>query len=212
MSADLRPVLRSSQVLGLIAVVVAALLGGIYMLTVDRIRAAENERLLLQLRDVLPQGSFDNDIAADRIEVTAAALDGERPVVVYRARRDRQPVAAVLTVTAADGYSGPIRLLVGIGSDGRITGVRVAAHRETPGLGDRIDSRRSDWILGFDGRSLHDPSGKGWGVKKDGGVFDQFAGATITPRAVVKAVHRSLEYFEQNRDALFAVAPGGSSP
>ena len=114
------------------------------------------------------------------------------------------PVAVVLALIAPDGYGGPIKLLVGINADGSLAGVRVVNHHETPGLGDAIDTRRSNWILGFTGRSLGDPSPAQWAVRKDGGVFDQFTGATITPRAVVKAVKRALVYFEAHRDTLFA--------
>ncbi|MGH8035858.1 MAG: RnfABCDGE type electron transport complex subunit G, partial [Lysobacterales bacterium] len=94
-------------------------------------------------------------------------------------------------------------LLVGINADGSLTGVRVTSHKETPGLGDALDTARSEWILGFSGRSLDNPEPAGWAVRKDGGVYDQFTGATITPRAVVKAVHGALEYFKDNRAALF---------
>lgn len=202
-----RQMLRSGVVLGLFAVVAAGVLAGIHVLTAERIRRAEQERLLVQLRQVLPPaGAYDNDVANDTLTLMRPELRGPRPVTVYRARSAGRPVAAVLTVTAPDGYSGPIELLVGIGHDGRLTGVRIATHRETPGLGDRIDATRSDWILEFNGRSLDDPQGRAWAVRKDGGAFDQFAGATITPRAVVKAVHRTLEYFAQNRETLFATA------
>jgi electron transport complex protein RnfG len=108
----------------------------------------------------------------------------------------------ILPAVAPDGYSGEIRLLVGIDLDGRILGVRVTNHRETPGLGDRIETRKSDWVHSFDGRSLGNPPAEQWNVKKNGGVFDQFTGATITPRAVVKAVQHSLAYFRQNRDII----------
>jgi electron transport complex protein RnfG len=118
----------------------------------------------------------------------------------------------VLEAVAPDGYSGEIRLLVGIHADGRVAGVRVTAHRETPGLGDYIDPARGPWIRQFDGRSLADPLPDGWRVKKDGGRFDYLAGATITPRAVVKAVRRSLEYFAAHRDELLAPTKQEAGP
>ncbi|MFA5941509.1 MAG: electron transport complex subunit RsxG [Sinimarinibacterium sp.] len=212
MSKNLGQVLRSGQVLGLFAIAAAGMLAGTHALTADRILQSERQRLLRQLQEVLPRGAYDNDVAADRIEFTSAQLDATQPVTVYRARRGGQPVAAVMTVTAPDGYSGAIQMLVGVGHDGHLTGVRVTGHKETPGLGDKIDSQRTDWILRFDGKSLADPAASGWAVKKDGGAFDQFAGATITPRAVVKAVHRSLQYFEQNRETMFSsAAEGGDS-
>src|SRR5690606_7665772 len=108
----------------------------------------------------------------------------------------------ILPVETADGYSGTIRLLVGIDAEGRLTGVRVLQHNETPGLGDKVELRKDDWILGFDGLSLRNPVASGWQVKKDGGDFDQFVGATITPRAVVAAVYNALQFFDLNRENL----------
>jgi Na+-translocating ferredoxin:NAD+ oxidoreductase subunit G len=127
-------------------------------------------------------------------------------VPVYRARRNGETIAIVIAPVAPDGYSGSIRLLVGIDREGRVLGVRVTAHKETPGLGDAIDKRKSPWILGFDGKSLQDPPAARWAVRKDGGDFDEFTGATITPRAVVGAVAGALVYFERHRDELLARA------
>jgi len=177
--------------------------------TADRI--AENERayLLRTLADVLPEGAYDNAVHDDFITVTDPELLGTPdPVTVYRARSGSRPVAVVMTPTAPGGYSGPIRLLVGILADGTVSGVRVVAHRETPGLGDKIEVERNDWILGFEGRSLGNPARERWAVQRDGGVFDQFTGATITPRAVVSAVRDALIYFAANRDALFDTPAG----
>lgn len=207
MRGTLAQMLRAGGVLGGFGLVAAAVLGGTWTLTADRIRAAEQQRLLRQLEEVLPVGAYDNDVANDTLQVTSAAL-GPGARTVYRARSNGQPVAAVISAVAPDGYSGPIALLVGVAHDGRITGVRVSAHKETPGLGDKIDLTRSDWVLDFDGRSLLDPGPREWGVRKDGGIFDQFSGATITPRAVVKAVHRSLQYFAEHRETLFARVEG----
>jgi electron transport complex protein RnfG len=173
--------------------------------TRDRIEANERAFLLRTLHDVLPPARYDNDVFNDTIQVSDLELLGsEDPVTVYRAFLGNRPAAVILTPVAPNGYSGPIRLLVGIDVDGRITGVRATSHRETPGLGDAIDSGRSDWILGFEGRSLGNPDLGGWAVKRDGGAFDQFTGATVTPRAVVKAVRNALVYFAAHRDALFA--------
>ena len=113
----------------------------------------------------------------------------------------------MLETVAPDGYNGSIRLLVAINLDSTLAGVRVVQHRETPGLGDAIDAQRSDWILGFDGKSLTTPPRKDWKVKRDGGDFDQFTGATITPRAVVKAVKKALLYFQANGHGLFEHNP-----
>ena len=133
-----------------------------------------------------------------------ASLGTDQPVTVYRARKDGRPIAVVLTAIAPDGYSGRIKLLIGILFDGTVVGVRVVSHHETPGLGDAIEVERSDWIIRFSGRSLRNPPAEHWKVKRDGGVFDQFTGATITPRAVVNAVHRALVYFSHHQEQLFA--------
>ncbi len=111
-----------------------------------------------------------------------------------------------MSAVAPDGYSGNIRLLVGVQADDTLSGVRVVAHRETPGLGDAIDEQRSDWVYGFDGKSLGNPPLAKWAVRKDGGHFDQLTGATITPRAIVRAVRRTLLYYRANREALYATA------
>jgi electron transport complex protein RnfG len=122
-------------------------------------------------------------------------------------RFDETVVGVILPATARDGYSGDIELLVGVTADGKIAGARVVSHKETPGLGDGIDTRKSPWILSFDGRSLQAPLQPQWTVKKDGGAFDQFTGATVTPRAVVAAIRRTLEYQALHRDRLFEINP-----
>jgi electron transport complex protein RnfG len=119
-------------------------------------------------------------------------------------------VAAIIPVTAPDGYTGAIDLIVGVNADGSIAGVRTLSHKETPGLGDKVDLKKSDWILGFNGRSLDNPKPRGWAVKKDKGVFDQFTGATITPRAVIAATLRALQYADANSATLFGKT--GESP
>lgn len=207
----LRNMLRAAGVLAGFAVFGALLVAVTWESTEERIAANERAYLLRTLADVLPAGAYDNAVHEDAVTVTDRALLGTvAPVTVYRARLRNAPVAAVLTPVAPDGYSGAIRLLVGIRVDGTVSGVRVLSHRETPGLGDKIEIERDDWILGFDGRSLDDPPRQRWAVKRDDGVFDQFTGATITARAVVSAVRNALIYFEAHRDELFA-APSGAS-
>ena len=167
---------------------------------------AENERQMLirSLNSVIPATLYNNNILQDTTTVSDPVLFGtQQESKVYRARLDHQPVAIAMTVIAPNGYSGPISLLIGIDFSGKITGVRVLNHHETPGLGDAIEKRRSNWIDGFFGKSIHHPDSPGWKVKRDGGEFDQFTGATITPRAVVGAVHNALVYFEKNREQLF---------
>ena len=177
--------------------------------TRERIAANERAFLLRSLQDVLPSDRYDNDVFSDTVEVSDQELLGtDEPVTVYRAFRQGRPSAVILAPVAPNGYSGPIRLLVGIDTEGRITGVRVTSHRETPGLGDGIEADRSDWIRSFDGRSIGNPELAGWGVKRDGGTFDQFTGATVTPRAVVKAVRNALVYFSAHRESLFPESDG----
>jgi electron transport complex protein RnfG len=175
---------------------------------------AENQRkaLLKSLNELVPSERYDNDIFTDTLDVVSSELLGtDEPVTVYRARKNGWPVAAVLAAVAPDGYNGTIRLLVAVNLDGSLAGVRVVQHRETPGLGDAVEADRSGWILGFAGRSLSNPAKKGWKVKRDGGVFDQFTGATITPRAVVKAVHKALLYFQLHSHRLFEQSPDQAS-
>ena len=173
--------------------------------TRERISANERATLLRKLHQLVPQERHDNVLLDDTLTIINTPLLGTlEPVTVYRARKAGQPVALVITPVAPDGYSGIIKLLVGINVDGTLNGVRVVTHRETPGLGDAIDEKRSDWIHLFDNRSLLDPPLERWAVRKDGGDFDQLTGATITPRAVVKAVRQTLLYYRDNQDALFA--------
>ena len=167
---------------------------------------AENERQLLlrNLYALLPREKLDNDIATDTLQLPASPLLGtDSQSLAYRARLGGEPVAVVFNSVAPNGYNGSIHLLVGVYVDGSLAGVRVVKHSETPGLGDAIDSRKSDWIHGFDGKSLTNPGTNGWQVKRDGGKFDQLTGATITPRAVVRAVHNTLLYYRDNADMIF---------
>lgn len=204
-----RTILFTGILLSLFTVIGATLVAYTFENTKARIAANERAALLRNLHVLVPPDSHTNDLFRDVIEVQDPTLLGSRdPVQAYRARRNGEPVALVLTPEAADGYGGAIRLLVGIDPAGTLIGVRVLSHRETPGLGDAIDAERSDWILDFDGRSLGNPPAAQWRVRRDGGVFDQFTGATVTPRAVVNAVRKSLIYFERHRDELFAPATG----
>lgn len=166
---------------------------------------AENERMALlnSLNTLVPAETIDNDIVTDLIEVSDLEKLGTEKTTVYLGRKANQPVAAVFTSVAPDGYSGQIKLLVAILADGSLGGVRVVAHKETPGLGDKIEVEKSDWIHSFNGKSLGNPDLAKWKVKRDGGIFDQFSGATITPRAIVKAVKNSLLYYRDNGKKLF---------
>lgn len=171
-----------------------------------RQQIAENERLALldALNVLLPEQAYDNNILNDTLELPpTAALGTQSPTIVYRARKNDEPVAVILSSTAPDGYSGKINMLMAIYTDGSLAGVRVISHKETPGLGDKIEAHRDDWILQFSGLSLQSPEVSRWKVKKDGGDFDQFTGATITARAVVNATKHALQFFAVNQDKLF---------
>lgn len=191
------------------SVVGAGLVAVTYTSTKDIIAEAQQAALEASLNQLVPADRYDNRVVEDAIEIIASEwLGTDQPVTVYRARKNGQPVALFATPYAPDGYSGPIQLLIGVYADGTLAGVRVLAHKETPGLGDGIDEKRSPWILAFAGKSLENPPLERWKVKKDGGAFDQFTGATVTPRAIVKATRTFLEYVQTHRDALFIKAKG----
>jgi electron transport complex protein RnfG len=200
-------ILRVGALLGLFAIVATTLVAFTEENTRNQIKENERQALLNAIGALIPHERYDNAILTDTHMMPANDMLGtEEATRVFRARKDGQPVAAVFTVVAPNGYSGKIKMLVGINYDETLAGVRVINHKETPGLGDKIDENRSDWILQFKGLSLENPFAAKWKVKKDGGQFDQFTGATITPRAVVSAVKKSLEYFSNHRDELFTVA------
>jgi electron transport complex protein RnfG len=201
------PVILSGLLLGLFGVLGAGLVGLSHEGTAERIARNEREALLDRLERLVPAGQIDNDMLSDVIDVSAPESLGAESTRVYRGRRGSEPVVAVLSPVVTQGYSGPIQLIVAIRRDGRLSGVRVLTHRETPGLGDKIEIERSDWVLGFDGKSLLQPPASEWKVRRDGGVFDQFTGATVTPRAVVRGVRASLEYFAAHRERLFDTDP-----
>jgi electron transport complex protein RnfG len=203
-----RPVSGSVFTLTAIAAVCTAIVASTYALTDERIAANEQAWLEQSLQPVLAGIEFDGNLADSRATIRAPhELPGNEDALVYRVYAGGSPVAALFVVTARDGYSGPIRLLVGIRADGRITGVHALAHRETPGLGDRIDPSKSDWIGQFAGRSLADPAAGDWRIVRDGGPFDQLTGASVTSRAVVGAIRETLEYFEAAGADIFALAP-----
>jgi len=199
-----RSMLKNSLVLGLFAIATVGLVAVLQQVTAERIATAERDAQVRALSEILPQGSYDNHLLDNSIELHDPLLGSKSPQAAYIALKDGKPSAIILRATAPDGYSGAIQLLIGIQADGRLAGVRVLNHRETPGLGDKIELAKSAWIRSFEGKSLAAPSGDGWAVKKDRGEFDQFAGATITPRAVVKAVHKALQYFDAHKQQLFA--------
>jgi len=195
---------KPALTLAIIAAVLTAVLALVASFTRERIASNEQAWIRQRLDALLPPSTHDNDLLADSIAVTAPDLLGSaQPVKIYRARRAGAPVAAVLRPIAPDGYRGPIELLVAIGQDGRLIGVQVIRHEETPGLGDAFESRDVHWLDRFRGRSLTEPPIQRWTVRRDGGDFDAFTGATITPRAIVKAVRNALEYYQRNSKRIF---------
>ncbi|KRT58598.1 electron transport complex protein RnfG [endosymbiont of Ridgeia piscesae] len=189
------------------AVAGTALVSFTHQATKARIASNERQALLRSLTTLVPAASIDNDIISDVMTVSDPELLGSENTTVYRGRSGGQPVAVVLTPVVPNGYSGPIKLLVAVRYDGTLGGVRIISHKETPGLGDKIEESRSDWIYSFTGKSLNNPPKAQWGVKKDGGVFDQFTGATITPRSIVAAVKKSLLYVQQHQQQLYDRTP-----
>ena len=197
--------IRTAVLLGSFALISAWLVAITFDVTEAPIAASEKKALLRNLHELIPPKLHDNDLFNDIVTVVDKNLLGtNKPLRVFRARLNGKPVALALEAVAPEGYGGNIFLLVAIHHDGSLIGVRVSKHKETPGLGDAIEIERSDWITGFNNKSLSNPEEKAWRVEKDGGEFDQFTGATITPRAIVKAVHRALQYYQQHRDSLFA--------
>jgi electron transport complex protein RnfG len=198
-------IITTAVLLMLFAAAGAALVGLTHDSTVDIIAHNEQQALLQQLNTLVPSSKYDNDLLKDTLQIAPDKLLGTTsPSIAYRARKQNTPVAVVLAPIAPNGYGGAINLLVGIYADGTLAGVRVLSHHETPGLGDAIEADRSDWITKFTGRSLSNMTAKQWKVKRDGGDIDQFTGATISPRAVVSAVHNALLYFSKHHDTLFA--------
>ncbi len=188
---------RDALTLAAYALAVGIVLLVIQQCTAERIRTNQLRVLTSTLNQVIPASGYDNNPLTDKIDIA----DNNYTRTVYRALLGNQPAAAAVTAVAPDGYSGNIDLLIGISFNGDIIGVRVLSHRETPGLGDEIEHSKSDWIMTFDGKSKKDELT--WTVRKDGGDFDQFTGATITPRAVIRAVEQTLEWYAQHRQTIF---------
>lgn len=205
MNPALTNALRTALILLAFAVLGTAILAYSFQLTRGIIAASEEREKLALITQTLPPALFDNDILADVIELPPTqALGTTQPSLVYRATLRGQPAALVFEAVAPEGYGGPVRLLVAVKANGEVAGVRVVSHNETPGLGDYIEVSRSDWIRVFEGASLAKIPPLQWKVQKDGGVFPYRAGATITPRAVVKAVQGVLTFYEKEGPALFA--------
>lgn len=202
-----RSTLQTAANLIFFAVIGTAILASTFFLTHDAIKKSEEAEKLKLIMQIVPSASFDNDIIQDTVTIPASPLLGtEDATTAYRARLKGEPSAVVLEAIAPDGYSGKIFLILAVRANGELAGVRVVTHKETPGLGDYIELPKSPWIKGFDGKSREVYKDADWKVKKDGGQFEYMAGATITPRAIVKAVNKTLIYFGENRDKLFAAS------
>jgi electron transport complex protein RnfG len=205
---------RSALLLGTFTLIFTALMALTFEATREPIRASVEARRLELIAQVLPQGDYDNALLTDIVHVpTLPALGTAGPVTLHRARRGADPVALVFEAQAPDGYSGTIRLLIALRADGTLGGVRVVAHKETPGLGDYIDPAKDratpKWIAQFAGRDT--AQAHNWTVRKDGGDFAYMTGATISPRAVVRATGRAVAAIAPAREALFGLPTGASA-
>ncbi|MEI6413615.1 MAG: electron transport complex subunit RsxG [Pseudomonadota bacterium] len=207
----LHPILMAGLIVGAFTLVSVSVVVVTHQATESRIEDNQRLSLLDKLHALVPANWVDNDLTADIIQVPGPAALGGREMKVYRGRQKGQPVALILAVVAPDGYAGPIQLLVAVKTDGTLAGVRVLSHQETPGLGDRIEEQKSGWVLGLMEKSLDHPAIERWKVKRDGGDFDQFTGATVTPRAVVKAVKNTLLFVKEQQASLF-LAPSPPPP
>ena len=204
----------NSIVLALFALVTSLILATTNELTYERIEQSEREAAQRALLEIIPLERHDNDMLMDVQPVPEqywATLGLKKGGNIHIARDQGQPVAAIIPAVTPDGYSGAISMIIGINFNGSIAGVRVVEHRETPRLGDKVDLKKSDWILSFNGKSLVNPQASGWKVKKEGGDYDQFTGATITPRAVVSQVLKTLQYFEDDRERLLQIAAANAA-
>ena len=208
--AAIKMAIRTAVILFIFVIVFTAFLSGAYIWTKPALEASAAEEKMKLISEVLPRSAYDNDLLKDTLEIAPSSILGlDETSTVYRARKGGQASAVVLEAVAPDGYSGKIRLLVAINLDGSLAGVRVTQHKETPGLGDYIEPKKDKnktrpWITQFNGLSLTTVSDREWKVKKDGGRFDSVAGATVTPRAVVKAVRKATQYVAENREQLYA--------
>ena len=208
--AAIKMAIRTAVILFIFVIVFTAFLSGAYIWTKPALEASAAEEKMKLISEVLPRSAYDNDLLKDTLEIAPSTVLGlDETSTVYRARKGGQASALVLEAVAPDGYSGKIRLLVAINLDGTLAGVRVTQHKETPGLGDYIEPKKDKnkarpWITQFNGLSLATVSDREWKVKKDGGRFDSVVGATVTPRAVIKAVRKATQYVAENREQLYA--------
>jgi len=208
-SASKPAIWQGGVILAALAALCTALVAVTYRYTAPLIRANDQAYLEESLKPVLGGIKYESELSKSVLTMPAPHdLPGNEPAIVYRVYADGTPAAALFVVSARDGFTGPIKLLIGVRVDGSITAVRILQHKETPGLGDMIESSKSDWLQQFGAASLESPDRDSWAIKRDGGAFDQLTGASITPRAVIKAVKETLLYFESHRDSIFADSAG----
>jgi len=200
-----KTVIKTGITLAVIAAICTVLVAATYQLTEERIAANEKALLEQALQPALSGLLYEGGVSESRLVIPPPHdLPGNDAALIFRVYAKDRPVAALFAVTARDGFAGVIRVLIGVEFDGTVTGVRILQHRETPGLGDKIEPARSDWIFQFDGHSMGDPEVTGWAIRNDGGDFDQLTGASVTPRAIIKAIRDTLLYFDVHRDEIFA--------
>lgn len=203
-----REIVKNGLLLGLFALLCTALVAVVNHQTKDEIQYQQQQQLIRTLAQIVPDASYDNELYKQCILLDAPTqLGTDQALSAYVATKQNKPVAIAMEAIAPDGYNGKIKLILGISAEGKVLGVRTLSHQETPGLGDKIELRKSPWVTLFNGKHYKGDNDTRWGVKKDGGEFDQFTGATITPRAYVKAITRSLRYFKQNKQSLFNQTP-----
>ncbi|WP_417597785.1 electron transport complex subunit RsxG [Oceanospirillum sp.] len=207
----LQSVIRSSIGLGIFAIITAGVIAVTQVSTQKSIAENIRQSQTRSLYEILPADQIDNDLLSDTLTLAPSPILGNKePLQIYVGRKAGATVALLFPVSNPNGYSGTIDMLVGVKRNGELAGVRVLNHKETPGLGDKVEIAKSDWILGFTGLSLENPSPEDWKVKKDGGQIDQFTGATITPRAVVSQTRAVLEYFDKHKERLLETTPANS--
>lgn len=209
MSAFRLPMQKNSLILALFAIACTAIVGLVNELTKDRIVAQAQLQLLDTLHSIIEPSRYNNNITQDCVDLSSPLLSfpggNKTNQTAYIARKNTTPVAVAITSAAPDGYNGNIDFIVAINMDNSVSGVRVLKHQETPGLGDKVEIRKSDWVTKFNGKSILKDNDSRWAVTKDGGIFDQFTGATITPRAIVKAIKKTLVFFQENKNLLLTL-------
>jgi electron transport complex protein RnfG len=211
MTSPLFSIKKNSKILAIFAIICTALVGLVNEFTKDKILQQQQLQLLSTLESIIDPSTYQNDLANECAIVSSPLLgDSALEQKVYIARQhdiassERPLVGMAVTTVAPDGYNGSISLIVAATKDGYVSGVRVLKHQETPGLGDKIEERKSPWILSFNGKSLLNEDDQRWAVAKDNGMFDQFTGATITPRAIVKAVKKAIYYLQENQTFILS--------